>query len=105
MSQDNPPPPQAALIGRRWDGGEHLVTAADIAAFAQATDDTNPRYAGDAPVAPPMFHVRLMRDLLFLIIEDPALTSTFCASFTASTTRASPACSAPGSASAWPGSF
>ncbi|MCK6518357.1 MaoC family dehydratase N-terminal domain-containing protein [Myxococcota bacterium] len=73
MSHDPEPPPQAALIGRRWDGGEHLVTAADIAAFAQATEDTNPRYAGEAPVAPPMFHVRLMRDLLFLIIEDPAL--------------------------------
>ena len=73
MSHDNPPPPQAALIGRRWAGGEHLVTAADIAAFAEATDDTNPRYAGEAPVAPPMFHVRPMRDLLFLIIEDPDL--------------------------------
>ncbi|MCK6521279.1 MaoC family dehydratase N-terminal domain-containing protein [Myxococcota bacterium] len=73
MSQDHPPPPQAALVGRRWEGGEHLVTAAEIAAFAQATDDLNPRYAGDAPVAPPMFHVRPMRDLLFMIIEDEAL--------------------------------
>jgi acyl dehydratase len=62
-----------AHVGRTYDGGCALVDANAVATYAEATQDEHIRYYGDGAIAPPMFHVRLMRDLLFAIMEDPAL--------------------------------
>ncbi len=69
-------PSAAALlahVGRVYDGGHALILPDDIIAYADATGDEHIRYYGEGAIAPPMFHVRPMRDLLFLIMEDPAL--------------------------------
>lgn len=63
----------AAHIGRRYAGPPVLVQAADVEAYAAATDDPCVVYYGHDAVAPPMFHVRPLRDMLFAVMEDPAL--------------------------------
>ena len=62
-----------AHVGRTYDGGCALVEAGAVAMYAEATQDEHIRYYGEGAIAPPMFHVRPMRDLLFLVMEDPAL--------------------------------
>ena len=62
-----------AHVGRNYDGGCALVDANAVAMYAEATQDEHIRYYGDGAIAPPMFHVRPMRDLLFAIMEDPEL--------------------------------
>ncbi len=62
-----------AHLGRQYDGGCALVEAGAVALYAEATADEHIRYYGDGAIAPPMFHVRPMRDLLFAVMEDPAL--------------------------------
>lgn len=62
-----------AHVGRTYDGGCALVEAGAVAFYAEATQDEHIRYYGDGAIAPPMFHVRPMRDLLFMIMEDPKL--------------------------------
>lgn len=62
-----------AHVGRTYDGGCCLVEAHHVAAYADATQDEHIRYYGSGAIAPPMFHVRPMRDLLFMVMEDPAL--------------------------------
>jgi len=42
-------------------------------AFAKATLDENPAYEGDEAIAPPMFAVRLFKDLLFDLVSDSEL--------------------------------
>lgn len=77
-ARPSPLPPHTAgpwPVGKRYDGGHALVTAADTAAFAAVLGDDNPLYEGPGALAPPMFHARLMRDLLFLVLEDPDLDS------------------------------
>jgi len=68
------PTPEVPLpIGKRYEGGHVLVTPADIASYAAATNDMSPVYFGAGAIAPPMMHARLLRDLLFGLMEDPDL--------------------------------
>ena len=62
-----------AHVGRTYDGGCSLVEADHVAFYSEATQDEHIRYYGSGAIAPPMFHVRPMRDLLFAVMEDPAL--------------------------------
>lgn len=59
--------------GRSWDLGVVGVDPAQMHEYAAATNDLADAYYGPDAIAPPMFHVRLMRDLLFGIMEDPGL--------------------------------
>jgi acyl dehydratase len=61
-------------LGKRYDGGEALVEAEHIVAFALATNDENPSYFGTNALAPPIFHMRLFRDLVLEILLDPELS-------------------------------
>ena len=60
--------------GRTYDGGCALVESGAVAMYAEATQDEHIRYYGDGAIASPMFHVRPMRDLLFMVMEDPELS-------------------------------
>jgi acyl dehydratase len=60
-------------IGKTYDAGVHTVEPEHALAYAAATGDDSAAYTGDAPIAPPMFHVRLMHGLLFQIATDPEL--------------------------------
>lgn len=60
-------------VGREWDGGRWRCDRDEIRAYADATEDANPRYRGPAPVAPPMYHVRPLMDLLKVLVADPGL--------------------------------
>ncbi|MCA8921268.1 MAG: SCP2 sterol-binding domain-containing protein, partial [Planctomycetes bacterium] len=51
----------------QWVRPEHAL------AFAKATQDENPAYEGEGAMAPPMFSVRLFKDLLFDLVSDPEL--------------------------------
>ncbi|MFT6157780.1 MAG: NAD(P)-dependent dehydrogenase (short-subunit alcohol dehydrogenase family)/acyl dehydratase [Myxococcota bacterium] len=60
-------------IGKRYDGGYHMVDRELFQAYAAATNDTNPAYQGEDAVAPPMYHVRAFHPLLMKMATDPAL--------------------------------
>jgi len=60
-------------IGKTYDSGIFVVSGADALAYARATDDANPRYVGEAAVAPPMFHVRPFIPLMMQMARDPEL--------------------------------
>jgi len=62
-----------AHTGRTYKGGCALIEADHVALYAEATQDEHIRYYGSGAIASPMFHVRPMRDLLFAVMEDPAL--------------------------------
>ena len=64
-------------IGKTYDGGVFVVEPGMGTAYAEATDDPNPAYRGDAPIAPPMFHTRPMIDLMMLGAKDPELEIDF----------------------------
>ena len=66
-------PLSQAPIGKGYRGAPTLITEADIAAYAEATDDPSPVYFGRGAQSPPMFHVRPLRDMLFAVMEDPEL--------------------------------
>lgn len=65
--------PKTVPIGKRYDGGYHLVDRDLFAAYAAATNDDNPAYLGHDAVAPPMYHVRAFHPLLMKMATDPAL--------------------------------
>jgi len=70
------PPAPADLtpaIGKVYHGGYVQLDPAWIDAYAAATNDGSVVYAGPDAVAPPMLHVRLLRDMMFAIIGDPSL--------------------------------
>ncbi len=76
MSEAAGPPSEIIRIwdeGRSWDCGVVGVDPATIHSYAAATNDLADAYYGPDAIAPPMLHVRLMRDLLFGIMEDPGL--------------------------------
>lgn len=77
MSQLPSQPPSQAPgawpLNKPYDGGTHPVLAEHTLAYAAATGDLHPAYEGPEAVAPPMFHVRPMRDLIFGIATDPEL--------------------------------
>jgi len=50
-----------------------VASAADMAAYARATDDLNPRYLEGDVVAPPLFAVRLFHPLISICCGDPEL--------------------------------
>jgi acyl dehydratase len=69
-----PAGPTAALpTGKRFTADHVLVTPDMIAEFATATDDEHPAWYGPGAVAPPLLHARLMRDLLFGVMQDADL--------------------------------
>lgn len=64
-------------VGKRYDGGVHRVTAAQVDDYCAAIGDLRSSWAGPGAVAPPMFHARPMRDLLFAVMQDPELGLDF----------------------------
>jgi NAD(P)-dependent dehydrogenase (short-subunit alcohol dehydrogenase family)/acyl dehydratase/putative sterol carrier protein len=68
-----PAPQKKDLTDKTWDGGYAFVEPKHLALYAQATNDESPAYVGDDAIAPPMFHVRLFRDLFFSIATDREL--------------------------------
>ena len=70
------PAPAAAWsppLGRTHNGGFALIDPAQAEAYAAATNDPSVTYYGPDAITPPMFHVRLLRDMMFAIITDPEL--------------------------------
>jgi acyl dehydratase len=68
-----PAPAVDLPVGKRYRDGHVLVTPDDIALYSAATNDPSPVYFGAGAIAPPMMHARLLRDLLFGLMEDPEL--------------------------------
>lgn len=64
---------QRSLVGKRYDGGAHVLDREAFRAYADATDDANPAYRGADGVAPPMFHVRPLIGLLEKMAGDTEL--------------------------------
>jgi acyl dehydratase len=66
-----------SCIGRCYEGEPVLASAANIAAFALAGNDPNPAYVGgdavDRRLAPPLFPVRLNREVMAKVLLDPEL--------------------------------
>jgi NAD(P)-dependent dehydrogenase (short-subunit alcohol dehydrogenase family)/acyl dehydratase len=62
-----------ALIGKVYAGEPCWARPEHIALFAEATEDKNPAYEGDDPIAPPMYSVRLFKDVLFRAMTDEEL--------------------------------
>lgn len=76
-----PAPPKADFaraIGRRYAADYVVATGEHMAAYAHATNDPNPRYIDTARdggiVAPPIFPVRLFKDLMFKCVGDSELS-------------------------------
>jgi NAD(P)-dependent dehydrogenase (short-subunit alcohol dehydrogenase family)/acyl dehydratase/putative sterol carrier protein len=65
--------PKQYPIGKTYEGGAVFAKPLDAEAYAAATDDPNGPYAGTDAICPPMFHVRLFKDLLFQVATDPEL--------------------------------
>jgi len=63
----------SGLVGKRYRGGSWTIDQAEIEAYADATDDGNPAYRGAEAVAPPMYHVRPLIDLMLSMAKDPEL--------------------------------
>ena len=61
-------------VGRTYPPTEpYEVTAAKVAEFAAALGDANPRYAGEAAVAPPTFAAVLSATAWQAMFDDPEL--------------------------------
>ena len=60
-------------IGRRYSADDLQVEEGWIKDYALATNDPNPRYLEGEIVAPPIFPVRLYRDVMFKAIGDPEI--------------------------------
>lgn len=60
-------------LGKRYEAPAFEVTEEVIRAYAEATNDDDPRHVGEAPIAPPIFPVRPLVSVLFGAIEDPEL--------------------------------
>ncbi len=65
--------PKTWPIGKKYDGGFAFAEPAHALAYAAATGDDSPAYAGPDAICPPMFHVRMMHGLIFQIATDPEL--------------------------------
>lgn len=68
-----PSGPKAYPIGKTYEGGAVFAKPEHALAYAAATDDPNGPYTGPDAICPPMFHVRLFKDLLFQVATDPEL--------------------------------
>jgi acyl dehydratase len=62
-----------ALIGKTYTGETCVMTAASIAAYADATSDPNPRYRGEDAIAPPLSAVIFALKTAALPVTDAAL--------------------------------
>ncbi len=60
-------------VGKPYAAAPVEVEQAHTEAYADATDDGNPRYRGGDAVAPPMFHVRPIMPLMMQMARDPDL--------------------------------
>ena len=60
-------------IGKIYDLGFHFAEPAHALAYAAATGDDSPAYRGPDAICPPMFHVRLFKQLMFSVATDPEL--------------------------------
>ena len=65
--------PESLPLNKTYDGGTWEVHQDGFLAYAAATDDLNAAYQGEEGVAPPMFHVRGMIELMVQMAEDPEL--------------------------------
>lgn len=61
-------------IGKVYPGPTAPVTDADSAAYAAATNDASPDYAGPDAVSPPMLHVRYLLPVMEAVANDPELS-------------------------------
>jgi NAD(P)-dependent dehydrogenase (short-subunit alcohol dehydrogenase family)/putative sterol carrier protein/acyl dehydratase len=62
------------FVGKRYDGAEPIFVSPDHSqAYAQATQDLNPAYEGEGAMTPPLFAVRLLKDVLFSMVGDDDL--------------------------------
>ncbi|HEU5002076.1 MAG TPA: MaoC/PaaZ C-terminal domain-containing protein [Actinomycetota bacterium] len=61
------------LVGRTYPVSTYEVSAEAIRAYAAATNEDNPAFAGDAPVAPPAFPVVPSSGVLAAVLFDPEL--------------------------------
>src|SRR5579864_191128 len=61
------------LVGRTYPASTYEVTAEAIRAYAAATNEDNPAFAGDEPVAPPAFAVVPSSGVLAAVLFDPEL--------------------------------
>ena len=60
-------------IGKRYNGGYWQALGSEFAAYAKATNDENPAYFGEDAIAPPMYHVRPLFELMMKMATDPDL--------------------------------
>jgi acyl dehydratase len=60
-------------VGKTYRAEPVTIEQAHTEAYADATDDANPRYRGADAVAPPMFHVRPVMPLMMQMARDPEL--------------------------------
>lgn len=62
------------IVGKKYRGRAVLVHSEAIKSYAHATNDPNPYYIDESReggiIAPPLFPVRLLRDLLYEILTD-----------------------------------
>ena len=61
------------LAGKRYPATTYVVTAEAIRAFAAATNEDNPAFTGEDPVAPPAFPVVAVESVLAGALFDPDL--------------------------------
>lgn len=76
--EDSPAPEgvNRAAIGKKFKGHAQFITPDLAQQYAQATQDTNPRYlSGADQIAPPLYAVRPMIDELFAAIQDEELNA------------------------------
>jgi (3R)-3-hydroxyacyl-CoA dehydrogenase / 3a,7a,12a-trihydroxy-5b-cholest-24-enoyl-CoA hydratase / enoyl-CoA hydratase 2 len=64
-------------IGKKYDAGFWQADVGEFQAYARATNDENPAYFSDNPVAPPMYHVKPMIPLMTAMAGDPELDLDF----------------------------
>src|SRR5947209_2008298 len=62
-----------AVVGKTYPTSTYEVTADAIRRYAAATNEDNPAFAGEDPVAPPAFPVVPARDIMSAALFDPEL--------------------------------
>ncbi|MGQ0679910.1 MAG: MaoC/PaaZ C-terminal domain-containing protein [Actinomycetota bacterium] len=73
ISKEHALPLNRALAGKLYEAYEFPVEAEAIRRFARATNDYNPRFLSDRPVAPPAFAFVPVSRLFDVVFKDPDL--------------------------------
>jgi NAD(P)-dependent dehydrogenase (short-subunit alcohol dehydrogenase family)/acyl dehydratase/putative sterol carrier protein len=77
VAAEVPPGLNREWIGRSVSGSPQFATPETMKAYALASNDPNPRYIDESReggiIAPPLYPVRLFKDILFDILTDPDL--------------------------------